>query len=75
MFTYFAIGVSVELAWFIFGIIRKTLSVKHIKGLDMWVGFIFGSIFGSIFNIAVWPITVVVNIVASYNIDQLKEEP
>ena len=71
MLTYLAIGVSVQVAWIIFTIIRNTTSVKQVKGFVAWMF----CIFGCAVNIILWPISVVFNVVASYYADRLKEEP
>lgn len=69
MLTYLTIGVSVQVAWFIFTIIRKLSSLAQVEGLTGWATVI---VFSAI-NIALWPIALVTNLMASYHTDLLKE--
>ena len=69
MLTYLTIGVSVQVAWFIFTIIRKLPSLAQVEGLTGWATVIVCSAI----NIALWPVILVVNLVASYHADLLKE--
>ena len=69
MLTYLMIGVSVQVVWYIFAIIRKLPSVMQLRGLVEWIS---GIIFSAI-NIMLWPIALVVNIVASYHTELLND--
>ena len=69
MLTYLSIGVSVQVAWFIFAIIRKLPSLSQVEGLAGWATLIFASAM----NIVLWPIAFVANLIASYHTDLLKE--
>lgn len=69
MYTYLAIGVSVQLAWFIFTIIRNMTSLFDLKGIAEWVG----AIFMSVINIMLWPISLITNIIVSYHAELLQK--